>query len=126
MKIVDFGVAGIATNMTINEEAGSLKYMPPEVLSGKDKTVTPAIDIWAIGCILFAMVCGELPFNGATNKEVKHKIIEGKYAFPSAVEKQLSPEIKDLIAKILVVDPEERYKITDIERHYWFLGEKMM
>lgn len=110
--------------MTINEEAGSLKYMPPEVLSGKDKSVTPAIDIWAIGCILFAMVCGELPFNGATNKEIKQKICEGRYAFPSAVEKQLSPEIKDLIAKILVVDHEQRYRTIEIEKHPWYIGEK--
>ena len=123
---MDFGVAGLATNANITEEAGSLKYMPPEVLSGNDRSVTPAIDIWAIGCILFGMICGELPFYGDSNKEVIHKICDGKFTFPSPIDKQLSKEVKDLIQRILVVSPHERYTISDIERHPWFLGEKMM
>lgn len=100
--------------------------MPPEVLSGKDRSVTPAIDIWAMGCILFGMVCGELPFNGNSNKEIIKAICEGKFSYPPTIEKQLSREVKDLIQKILVVDPQERYTIADIERHPWYLGEKLL
>lgn len=99
--------------------------MPPEVLSGKIKSVGPPIDVWAMGCILFSMVCGELPFYGNTNKETIEKICSGEFAFPSSAEKTLSREVKDLIEKILVVNPNERYTIPEIQKHPWILGQKL-
>jgi MAP/microtubule affinity-regulating kinase len=65
IKIVDFGIAGISNNINIDKiNVGSLLYMAPEVLTGKVDKIGPNLDVWALGCILFGMVCGVLPFNG--------------------------------------------------------------
>jgi len=125
IKVVDFGVAGMSSEIKIDGEAGSLRYMPPEILSGASKHINPALDIWAMGCILFGMVCGELPFNGDTNREIIGKICRAEFKFPAEVEKTLSYEVKDLIRKILVTDPKERYTAKDISAHPWMLEEKI-
>ena len=63
VKIVDFGIAGLASNFNVDKlDVGSLSYMAPEVLSGRAKKLGPSIDIWALGVILYALVCGTLPF----------------------------------------------------------------
>lgn len=57
IKIVDFGIAGVAMQMNVDKvDVGSLSYMAPEVLSGKATKIGPSIDIWALGVILFGMV----------------------------------------------------------------------
>ena len=48
-------------------DIGSLKYMAPEVLSGKNKKIGTSIDVWALGVILYTMVYGRLPFDGSNN-----------------------------------------------------------
>ena len=69
IKIVDFGIAGVKVHFNIeNVKIGSLKYMAPEILSGKINKITPNIDIWALGVILYILVTGEYPFNGETNE----------------------------------------------------------
>ena len=70
VKIVDFGIAGLANNFNIsNLDIGTLRYMAPEVLSGNLKEIGPSIDIWALGVILYGMVVGRLPFDGETHEE---------------------------------------------------------
>jgi len=49
-----------------NADAGSLKYLAPEIFLKKKNAVSPALDIWSMGIILFGMIVGELPFNGKT------------------------------------------------------------
>ena len=76
IRVVDFGISGFysATHSCEKTNAGSLKYMPPEVLSGRNIDANPAIDIWSMGCILHALVLGKLPFKGKTRREVLHAI----------------------------------------------------
>ncbi len=63
IKIVDFGIAGLfAGRKSEITRAGSLMYMAPEVLSRKNLAASPAIDIWSVGCILYSLVIGNLPF----------------------------------------------------------------
>ena len=59
--------------------AGSLKFMAPEVLSGKNTAAEPAIDIFSLGVILFNMVTGKLPFYSKSREVIKDKIIRGDY-----------------------------------------------
>jgi serine/threonine protein kinase len=67
LKIVDFGIAGRCTP-TINDktDAGTLRFMAPEVLGGLDLKASPAIDIWALGIMLYCMLFYKFPFNGDT------------------------------------------------------------
>ena len=66
IRVVDFGISGLHGPFKNQDKskAGSLKYMAPEVLSGKNTSPDPAIDIFSLGVILFALVVGYLPFEG--------------------------------------------------------------
>lgn len=64
VKIVDFGIAGLFSGLKSEiTNAGSLNYLSPEVLTGKNLSTNPPMDIWAMGCILFALMTGYLPFD---------------------------------------------------------------
>jgi serine/threonine protein kinase len=109
IRVVDFGISGLyAINNPEKSLAGSLKYMAPEILTGKNTAADPAIDIFSLGCILFALVTGRLPFDGSDNTVIRKKIIKGSYSYPSAVVEQLSPECKDLIDRMLKTNPLDR------------------
>ena len=103
-------------------DIGSLRYMAPETLSGKTTKIGPAIDIWALGCILFGLVTGTLPFNGKTTIEIRNSILNLNYRLPSDM--GFSLDFKDLLSRILILDPNKRIKITDILAHPWMFNEE--
>lgn len=75
IKVVDFGIFG--TNRGISAEkstAGSLKFMSPELLSGKTGA-SAKIDVWSVGCMLHAMVLGDYPFNANEREDLKKQIL---------------------------------------------------
>lgn len=77
IRIVDFGIAGSSQpNKTEKSNAGSLSYMPPEVLDNSITKAQPQIDIWALGAILFTMIMGRLPFHGHTHEDILENIEE--------------------------------------------------
>lgn len=95
IKIVDFGIAGVSSNFNIDKiNVGSLKYMAPEVLSGKIDKVGPSLDVWALGVILYIMVCGEMPFDGNEPTDVVQSICLGKFSFPDDLVDSLSADFK--------------------------------
>lgn len=68
-----------------------------------DNAVTPLVDIWAMGIILYGMLYGTLPFNGETNKEVIEEICGSKLHLPD--KPIISLECKDCILRCLEPDP---------------------
>lgn len=79
--MVDFGISGLYAPFNNHDKsiAGSLKYMAPELLTGKNTAADPALDIFSMGVILYALVCGKLPFEGDTHDAIKNNIINGNY-----------------------------------------------
>jgi 5'-AMP-activated protein kinase, catalytic alpha subunit len=75
----------------------------------------PVADVWSLGVVLFALVCGHLPFEDPNTSNLYRKILSGEYRTP----KWISLEVKDLIQKILETDPEKRLTIPDIRNHPW-------
>ena len=78
LKIVDFGICGMfkVGQDGDKSDAGSVKYIAPEILKKIDNSATPALDIWSLGCIFYAMLTGDVPFTGESKKEILSKIIE--------------------------------------------------
>ena len=123
LKIIDFGLSNYFTKgqkELLSTPCGSPCYASPEMVAGK-KYDGMKIDVWSTGIILFAMLCGYLPFEDKNNDVLFDKILECKVEFPEYI----SDEPKDLINKILVVDPEKRITIEQIKNHsYYKRGEK--
>ena len=122
IKVVDFGISGYWNNNTGEiTEYGTVRYMSPEVLSRQDLQASRAMDIWACGVVLFAMLFNQLPFSGSNKEELIKNIIKRPVYFPwRETGKQISSEVEDLIKKLLTKDPQERYTMIDWLDHKWF------
>ena len=122
LKIIDFGLSNYYTKnnkQLLETPCGSPCYASPEMLSGEGYDGFK-IDIWATGIILFAMLCGYLPFDHKDNNKLFKKILECKINYP----KNLSSDSKDLIKKILVPNPRRRISIPEIKEHPFYLKGK--
>ena len=123
LKIIDFGLSNYYkknnNNQLLETPCGSPCYASPEMLSGEGYDGFK-IDIWATGIILFAMLCGYLPFDHKDNNILFKKILECKINYP----KHLSSDSKDLIKKILVSNPGKRISIPEIKKHPFYLKGK--
>lgn len=119
-KICDFGISKVVKkNEIIREDCGTPAYTAPEVVSGTGYSGFQA-DIWSLGIMLFVMVTGKVPFKDQTKSlEILHQLIKkGEFSFPNNV--NLSENLKDLISKMLIVDPDMRITIDGIIAHPWF------
>ena len=116
IKIVDFGLSNTYNqNELLKTACGSPCYAAPEMIAGKEYTGCK-VDIWSSGVILFAMICGYLPFEDPKTGKLYKKILKGVYATPNYI----SENAKDLLKNILQTDPEQRYSIENIRAHEWF------
>ena len=116
IKIVDFGLSNIyPNNELLTTACGSPCYAAPEMING-DPYIGIRVDIWSSGIVLFAMLCGYLPFEDSNNEILYKKITKGKFKTP----KYLSDCCKDFLHRILNVNPEQRYNIEQIKNHPWF------
>ena len=121
LKIIDFGLSNYFENEFLSTPCGSPCYASPEMIAGK-KYNGFKIDIWSSGIILYAMLCGFLPFEDKDNEILFEKILECKIIFPNFISK----EAKDLIKKILVTDPDKRINISEIKKHPFYLKGKAL
>ena len=122
LKIIDFGLSNYYQENQaelLGTPCGSPCYASPEMVAGK-KYDGIKNDIWSTGIILFAMLCGYLPFEDKNNDILFEKILECKLVFPEF----LSEETKDLISKILVLEPSKRISIPEIKNHSFFIKGK--
>jgi 5'-AMP-activated protein kinase catalytic alpha subunit len=116
IKIVDFGLSNLYTNNEkLKTACGSPCYAAPEMIKG-EKYYGLGADIWSSGVILFAMVCGYLPFEDQNTKKLYQKILKADFTLPQF----LSDDAKDMIQNILNPDPTKRFTIEDIRSHPWY------
>jgi len=116
IKIADFGLSNtMRDGKFLKTSCGSPNYAAPEVISGQ-LYAGPEVDIWSCGVILYAILCGSLPFDDENIRNLFRKIKGGIYTIPSCISKNA----QDLIRRMLVVDPTKRISISQIMQHSWF------
>ncbi|KAI9154050.1 hypothetical protein LWI28_020342 [Acer negundo] len=116
LKIADFGLSNVMRDgHFLKTNCGSANYAAPEVISEK-LYAGPEVDVWSCGVILYALLCGRLPFDDESLPNLFKKIKGGKYALPS----NLPAGASDLITRMLIVDPMKRITIPNIRQHPWF------
>lgn len=97
VRLVDFGLA-LQGKRSMRTHVGTPYFMPPEII--QSKSYGKSCDIWSLGCVLYMLVTGQLPFMGKSTAEVFPRIMAGTYTPPEGC----SPECADLIAAMLTVD----------------------
>mmetsp|Transcript_36642 Transcript_36642/g.44809 ORF Transcript_36642/g.44809 Transcript_36642/m.44809 type:complete len:123 (+) Transcript_36642:623-991(+) len=112
VRLVDFGLAKDSI-LKMRAYAGTPFFMAPEVLNG---CYTHKCDIWSLGCVLYMLNAGKLPFYGQTREEVFKKISRAEYNHCST----FSPELDSLIDLMFTLDPAERPTARELWTHAWF------
>ena len=117
LKIIDFDISNYYDkNNPLTTSCGSLGYAPPEVIYEKNYDGIK-VDIWNTGIILYAMLCGFLPFDDEDIQNIYIKILKCEIEYPH----YLTDDAIDLIKKILVLNSKKRTTIEDIKKHRFYL-----
>ena len=118
IKIIDWGCAvSFSTGKKLSEADGTAYYIAPEVLK---ESYDEKCDVWSVGVILYIMLCGYPPFNGATDDEIFDKVKIGEFDYPKEEWDHISKEARDLVAHMLTVEPKNRYSAVECLAHPWF------
>ncbi|GJZ48117.1 SNF1-related protein kinase catalytic subunit alpha KIN10-like protein [Tanacetum coccineum] len=116
VKVADFGLANVMRDgHLLKTSCGSPSYAAPEVLSGR-LYAGPEVDVWSCGVILYALLTAILPFDDENVSTLLAKIKSGIYTIPN----YLSLGARDLISRMLIVDPVNRITILEIYKHPWY------
>lgn len=110
----DFKLSTILRQKEKGRKISSI-FMAPEVYKGK---TSPESDVWALGVLLYYMLSRLLPFENYTQKLAKDEQLEIEFDYK--VWNMISPKAKDLVSKMLEVDPEKRLSADEARRHPWF------
>ncbi|KAL3482328.1 kinase-like domain-containing protein [Aspergillus californicus] len=134
VKVTDFGTAKILKSQPSSQSSsglpsldtempeadrassfvGTAEYVSPELLT--DKNACKASDLWAFGCIIYQLLAGRPPFKAGNEYQTFQKIVALDYEFPTGF-----PHIaRDLVERLLVLDPARRLPIEHIKNHEFF------
>ncbi|XP_040399652.1 serine/threonine-protein kinase MARK2 isoform X4 [Cygnus olor] len=115
IKIADFGFSNEFTfGNKLDTFCGSPPYAAPELFQGK-KYDGPEVDVWSLGVILYTLVSGSLPFDGQNLKELRERVLRGKYRIPF----YMSTDCENLLKKFLILNPTKRGTLEQIMKDRW-------
>ncbi|KAG8990747.1 hypothetical protein FRB90_001629, partial [Tulasnella sp. 427] len=117
VKIADFGLSKIIWDEQTMTPCGTVGYTAPEIV--KDERYSKSVDMWALGCVLYTLLCGFPPFYDESINVLTEKVARGYYTFLSPWWDDISASSKDLITHLLCVDPTQRYTIDEFLAHPW-------
>jgi len=122
IKLADFGFAArVHQPKSLTKQCGTPFFVSPEILMRQ--AYDQQSDMWSVGCIVFLLLGGNLPFMGRTQKELFRKIVVGKYEFDSDWQ-DVSTDARDLVMKMLITNPDDRITAQQALRHKWIMGDK--
>lgn len=122
IKITDFGFSSMK-GMDVNTgllytQCGTPDYCAPEIIDSAQNGYTGAkVDAWSCGIILYALLCGRLPFLEPDTDKLYDLILACQVKYPAFI----SPAVRDLLENLLVRDPAKRFDLQKVKRHPWFL-----
>ncbi|XP_056450810.1 MAP/microtubule affinity-regulating kinase 4 [Gadus chalcogrammus] len=125
IKIADFGFSNEFTlGNKLDTFCGSPPYAAPELFQGK-KYDGPEVDVWSLGVILYTLVSGSLPFDGQNLKELRERVLRGKYRVPF----YMSTDCEGILRRFLVLNPTKRCTLDQVMKDKWinsgFEGEDL-
>ncbi|XP_053178384.1 calcium/calmodulin-dependent protein kinase type IV [Scomber japonicus] len=123
LKIADFGLSKIIDDqVTMKTVCGTPGYCAPEILRGN--AYGPEVDMWSVGVILYILLCGFEPFFDARGDQYMYsRILNCDYEFVSPWWDEVSLNAKDLVSKLIVLDPQKRLSVLEALQHPWVLGK---
>ena len=117
IKIIDFGTCEMLKKNKLTEQIGTSFYIAPEVLKNG---YNEKCDLWSCGIILYILLCGSPPFYGKNEKEIFAKILEGNFSFKHKIWNKISYEAKNLVKKLLELNPDKRLSAKQALEDDWF------
>ncbi|XP_063719736.1 MAP/microtubule affinity-regulating kinase 3-like isoform X5 [Symsagittifera roscoffensis] len=115
IKIADFGFSNeFSAGNKLDTFCGSPPYAAPELFQGK-KYDGPEVDVWSLGVILYTLVSGSLPFDGSNLKELRERVLRGKYRIPF----YMSTDCENLLKRFLVLNPVRRSSLETVMQDRW-------
>lgn len=118
IKLIDFGLSRRIDSLEtkLHTKSGTPLYVAPEVLKGEYDYRS---DYWSLGVTMYIILCGNFPFEEQETSDLFAKIMAGKYTFAGEEWRSISKKAKDLISKLLTVDPKKRYTAQQALEHPW-------
>lgn len=117
IKLADFGLSKIIWDAKTMTPCGTVGYTAPEIVN--DQRYSKSVDMWALGCVLYTVLCGFPPFYDESVQVLTEKVAKGEYTFLSPWWDDISKEAKDLVSHLLTVNPDRRYTIDQFLEHPW-------
>ncbi|KAH8596548.1 kinase-like domain-containing protein [Bisporella sp. PMI_857] len=117
IKIADFGLSKVVWDTQTMTPCGTVGYTAPEIV--KDERYSKSVDMWAMGCVLYTLLCGFPPFYDESIQVLTEKVARGQYTFLSPWWDDISKPAQDLVSHLLTVDPNKRYTIKEFLAHPW-------
>ncbi|KIX04522.1 uncharacterized protein Z518_05392 [Rhinocladiella mackenziei CBS 650.93] len=117
IKIADFGLSKVVWDSQTMTPCGTVGYTAPEIV--KDERYSKSVDMWALGCVLYTLLCGFPPFYDESIQVLTEKVARGQYTFLSPWWDDISKSAQDLVSHLLTVNPDKRYTIEEFLAHPW-------
>jgi serine/threonine-protein kinase len=112
-RVADFGLVWTEEALSLTDSGallGTPQYMAPEQIRGEQAARSPAVDVWALGVILYQCLTGEVPFQGSTLAELSGRICEANYTPVESLAPRTPPPLVELVRRCLRPDPSERIR----------------